>query len=412
MNMKQKIRDRRAGKRPGILIIGGSRLQVPQVRWAAGLGLHTTVTDRNPDTPGLELADCGFVADGTDEDRLLELAERIRSDRRLAGVYTGNDFGLAAAARINREFGLFGCRPVNVQNSLDKSRAKQLWAEAGLPVPRGIRTENFREAFTAAGDFRFPVMVKPLEGSGSRGVRSVWREEELRPAFDEAQAISPVVLVEELVLGRHLDVNGLWLDGRFHRCGIAERFFSPPPYAYPLWGYQEAILDESRREEIYRLVQKASSCLGIREGPVKADLIVQDDSAFLIEMAPRFHGDIGTSFVTPLVSGCNPVRSLFAHLARIPDAEQYLRPTHSRTAGWAALFPDVCGTLNGIQGVSRVRQQPAVHEVLISASVGDRIGPHRDNTTLCGFVVASADDRNSLKRLLDQATKTIRFICR
>jgi len=88
MNMKQKIRDRRAGKRPGILIIGGSRLQVPQVRWAAGLGLHTTVTDRNPDTPGLELADCGFVADGTDEDRLLELAERIRSDRRLAGVYT------------------------------------------------------------------------------------------------------------------------------------------------------------------------------------------------------------------------------------------------------------------------------------------------------------------------------------
>ena len=394
-----------------LIHIGGSFLQLPSLRLAKELGLYLVLTDRNPRALGAAIADRFEVLDGEDVTGLLALAHEVAQEFDLVGAYVCNDFGLKAVATIAETFGLPGCSLSAVQKALDKSTARQIWSENGLPVPQGAAVCSLYEAQAVAGDLGLPIIVKPIDSSGSRGVRSVWDKPELVQAYEEAHAISDTVLVEALVTGRHVDVNGLFLDDQFLGCGMWERFFSPPPFHYPIWGYQPASLQAAQEASIYELVERASRILSINAGPVKADLILGEDGLTLIELSPRFHGDVGTSYVTPLATGSYPAKAYFAYLIGDNNAHSYLKHSKSSVAGWRALFPEVGGRLKDIKGIELAKSLPGVYDVFVRVSGGTSImGAHQDNTTVAGFVWAESHDIEHLRDVLETAASRIRFI--
>jgi len=396
-------------KKKAIIHIGGSFLQIPSIRWARELGLKIILTDWNKDNLGRELVDGYENISGTDSESLLELAKGVSKKYDFVGAYSNSDFGLKSVAGIAEEFDLPGCPRSSVELALNKAASKKIWLENKINTPLGLIVQDTDTLNDFIDKSDLPVIIKPVDSSGSRGVRSVWERKDLIPAFEDAKKYSNEVLVEQYVVGKHIDVNGFFADGQFVRCGIMERFFSDLPYHYPVWGCEPSSLSLYEENLVYQVVEKAAKSLGINEGLVKADLIWSNGEPVLIEIAPRFHGDVSTSFVTPLSRKNSPIKAWFAFMARDNQYEKYLPEPFHRYAGYMAIFPQTKGVLKSIIGLQKAKSMPGVSDVFIRVKPGDEIKEHKNNTSLGGFIWATGDSMVDLNQTLKKALDILDF---
>ncbi len=392
-----------------IILIGGSFLQLPIIRWARELGLHVIVTDKNPDVQGRMLADQFINIDGTDVQSFLALAKRVTSNYDLIGVYGGSDFALPVVAAVSDAYGLPSPSLSTVRLALDKASSQQRWVETGLSTPCSVTVLTLNEAREAVAGIGYPVIVKPVDSSGSRGVSTAKNNEALEISFKRAQCFSKNVIIEQLVIGRHIDVNGLFVDKEFLRCGIDERFFTPTPLHIPLWLYQPAIIAETEEDACYQLLEKAARSLGIKTGPVKADLILTKEGPIIIELAPRFHGEVTTAYVTPEALQSNPIKAFFASLSGVESPRGMAIPQPRKLAGWHAVFPKP-GIVKTVNGLGELLSMPGVYEVMINIKEGDSVRPHYDNTTVAGFIWAYGLSLAELQLNLQEALKNISIV--
>ena len=394
-----------------IIHIGGSQLQLPSLQWAREAGLYVVLSDMNPGCPGRALADRFEKISGTDVEALLQLAHKINKEHKLVGAYCSNDFGLPGVAAISETFSLPGPTDVAVQNALDKTRAREIWEREGLPIPKGWQVRTLEELTSLVADINLPIIIKPPDSSGSRGVSSAWSETEIIKSFENARGYSDVVLVEELIKGHHIDVNGLFLDKAFHPCGTLDRFFCDPPYHYPVWGCQPSSLDEPEESQVYQLVERAARVLGIDEGPVKGDVIFTEEGPILLEIAPRFHGDTVTTFTTPQALNCNPIRAWFTHLVNSgEDPKEYLNMESQQHAGWMAIFPDIQGKLIALDVPDKNEIPVNVSDIFIREKPGSLINTVKDNTSVYGFIWGTAPNRDELLQSFKITRSKIRFL--
>ena len=399
-------------KQKAIIHIGGSYLQLPSVRWAGELGLHVVLTDKNPECPGRRLADQFEQIGGTDIPSLLDLAYRTARERELVGAYASSDFGLGAVAAIAEALDRPGCSRSAMEHALDKSASKDIWLRAKLPIPGGVIVRD-RDGLTSAVEaLGLPLIIKPASSSGSQGVRSVWQPGDLEEAYAGALRFSDAVIVEEIVRGHHVDVNGLFVGDAFFPCGVMDRLFSAPPFHYPLWGCQPSSLNSGQERDVYALVERAARALGVSSGPVKADVVWTDGGPVILELTPRFHGDVSTAHVTPLATGGSPIKSWMGFLAKDASWSRYLGQGRAGHAGWMALFPSMDADLEAVVGVEEARSVGGVEDVFVRVKPGDHIKKHVDNSTLCGFIWAVGEDREDVYRKLAEASACIRFVSR
>ena len=270
--------------------------------------------------------------------------------------------------------------------------------------------KDYRDLLAAVDDFGLPLILKPVNSCGSQGVRSVWDPKDLQQAYRAAQQFSESILVEQIVMGHHVDVNALFVEGRFLKGGIMDRFFSELPYHYPIWGCQPSSLSAAQEDAVYSTVEKAARALGIEDGPLKADLIWTNEKPVILDLAPRFHGDVSTAHVSPLATGNSPIREWMAHLAGIRRTSEYTCRKMDRFAGWIALFPATPGRLLTVNGIEETCAMNGVHDVFIDVKPGAVIKRHIDNSTVCGFIWATGKNRDELFDLLMRARSGIRFI--
>lgn len=389
-----------------IIYIGASQLQLPAIAWAKQQGLKVVVTDSNPNAPGITLADECRQLNGADVEGLMKLAHEISDQDTLVGCYCGSDFGLSAVAAIAKMFNLPAASEEATRFSLDKAKATSVLKSADINVPTGECVELYSELGTAVERIGLPVIIKPVNSSGSRGVRTVIHRDQLSEAFSEAQQFSSKILVEQVIEGEHIDVNGLFIDNVFYPCGLLDRYFSPQPFNYPVWGCQPCSLTEKNRKRVYESVEAGARALGIHDGPVKADVIVSNNVPVILEISPRFHGDVSTSFVTPLVAnGHGAPQAWFAYLAGKPYTS-FLPCRHEDgdiVAGWMAIFPDTAGVFETIDGIEDAIAIEGVEYISTLKQPGYRIKAVADNLAVMGFIWATAGSSAVLKENLDRA---------
>jgi biotin carboxylase len=391
-----------------IIHLGGSPLQMPGLRWTRAVGLEVLLCDARAEVPGRALATESVVLGA--EDVAAQVAQAREWARRysVAGAYCSGDHGLRAVAAIGEALGLEVPALAATECALDKVRALAVLRAAGVPVPRGRALGPEEED---APELTLPVVVKPVGSSGSRGVRVVRERGEMAVAVRAARLFDPAVVVEEMVEGEHVDVSGFFADGRFFPGGQLDRFFSPLPHRYPVWGMQPRAVGNGPEEaSIYDLLERAARALGIHAGPVKADCIVTPHGPVLLEVAPRFHGDTSTSFVCPLAYGISPVQQWFEYLAtgRTPGHEVLAQP--EGVAGWMGIFPPEAGTLVAIKGVETAARVEGVAEVYLHRAPGYRVAAVADNLALLGFIWARAADREELVARLQAARAALRVV--
>lgn len=299
----------KGGEHPRLLVLGGSRLQLPGIRRAQELGFRVGAVDRLSTAVGASVADDFFQVSTTDENGVAKTAAAYRPD----GIITlGTDMPMRALAYAAAELGLVAPSLASVTNATDKGRMAHLFAMHDIPAPRSAVVASLDELQRTAAEMPLPLVIKPVDSSGSRGVTLVDHHEELEPAFRNSLRFSRSAraIAQEYVQGREVSVEGLCVDREFVAIAVTDKITTGPPNFVEVGHSQPTRLPSSQKAEIVSMVSAAVSALDLQSCAVHAELMVTEQGPRLIELGARLGGDFITSHLVPLSTGVDIVGAL------------------------------------------------------------------------------------------------------
>jgi biotin carboxylase len=381
---------------PAVYLIGGGPLAVRVPGWARDCGLAPLVADRDPRAPGFAAAAERIALDGTDADGHVAAARELATRYDVRGAYCGGEHGVESARRVAEALGLSAPPRAALARALDKVQATAAFRAAGLATPGGVVVADGAagEAQLAAllAESGRPWIVKPSGGSGSRGVRVVGARADVPAALDAARSGAPGrILAEPFLAGRSIDANGCFLGGRYVPCGTLEKFETPLPERLPLGGEDPARLTPAEAERVHALLAAGARALGLDVGPVKGDLLWTADGPVLLEVAPRFHGDVTTANTLPFGSGLSPYHLWFRFLAA--GSVDARAPGELAAGGGHGAWRVLCLPPGRVRARQDVALPPGVTCAWRNPRAAERISRYGDTTAVPGYLCARGRDR-------------------
>lgn len=278
-----------------ILLLGGSQQQVVAIEKAKQLGYEAVLCDYLPDNPGRLVADRFYQVSTTDKEAVMAVAVQEHVDGILAYA---SDPAAPTAAYVAEKLGLPGNPSRSVEILCNKDLFRQFLAEHGFHTPKAVSvlgTDCFPEELAR---MRWPLIVKPVDSSGSKGVSLVNSREQLQEKVDQAMAYSRCgrVILEEYVemYGEQVAGDGLSVDGELviacfgddHFDAACDNPFVPVAATFP------CTLPETMQNQIRQEIQRLLRLLEMKTCTYNFDIrIGKDGNVYLMEIAPRSGGN-------------------------------------------------------------------------------------------------------------------------
>jgi len=378
------------------------------VRVARSMGFHPVLVTARPEKYAY-LAEEGapevVAVPRADEDELHALiAERWGGAAGVAGITSSSEYFIATAAALAARFGLAGPDAAAVRAARDKSRQRAVLAAGGVPSPAFRAVSSAPEAAAAAREIGFPVILKPVDGSGSVGVRACAdaAEAESHAALLFASGGAGArVLVESFVAGDEFSVEVF--SGRV--VGITRKHLGAPPFFVEAGHDYPADVPGETARALVDSVTRGTELLGLGWGPLHWELrIDREGRAVPMEVNPRLAG----GFIPELVRHAQGIDLIRETLRLVVGREPGLVPTRRDHASIRFLFAPVAGRLAAIEGMQEALGRPDVVEVTAYRRVGEELAVHGDFRDRIGHVVACAGEARAAARAAERARDTVR----
>ena len=299
--------------------------------------------------------------------------------------HVGQEESMGLAARVAEDLGLAANSADSVHRLNDKVALRRLLDEHGLSPVRHADAPDWRSAAALLDRFELPVVVKPTQLSGSRGVvlvRDLAEFEAWGAALDETGYTGPV-LVEEYLTGPEFSVETISVHGRHHVIGVTHKRLGPPPLFVEA-GHAHPAPDSYDKAAIGAVVVEMLDAAGYRTGPAHTELRVTPAGPRIIESQARLGGDRIPRLVE-LATGVDLEGSVFAALAGRSPA-----PRSRPDVAWIHYFALPPGVLRSVDGLDAIRALPFVDELSFPFEPGGRIPVTVDWRSRHGYVVVSA----------------------
>jgi len=345
------------------------------------------------------------VVPRVDEDELhARIAARWGGAAGVAGITSSSEYFVATAAALAARFGLPGPDAASVRAARDKSRQREVLAAGGVPSPAFRAVSSAQGAAAAAREIGFPVVLKPVDGSGSVGVRACADAAEagshaaLLFASGESGAR---VLVESFVAGDEFSVEVF--SGQV--VGITRKHLGDPPFFVEAGHDYPADVPGEVAAALVDSVTRGTALLGLGWGPLHWELrIDREGRAVPMEVNPRLAG----GFIPELVRHAQGIDLIRQTLRLVVGREPELVPTHRYYASIRFLFAPGAGRLAAIEGRSEALGRPDVVEVSAYRRPGDELAVHGDFRDRIGHVVACAASAHTAARAAERARDIVR----
>ena len=336
----------------------------------------------------------------------------------LDAVVGVDDLTTTVAAAIAHRLGLRANPVAAVAAARNKYQMRQCLAAAGVPVPRFRRLALKDDPFTAARGVAFPCVLKPLALSASRGVVRANTVDQFIAAFHRIGAIlhrddvgvsgeaAEYLLAEQFVPGLEVALEGLLVGGTLHTLAL---FDKPDPLDGPF--FEETIyvtpsrLPQAIQRRITKVTAAACTALGLREGPVHAELRVNDDGPWVIEVAARSIGGL-CSRTLRFGTGMSLEELILRHALgwTIDSLDRERRP-----AGVMMIPIPRAGRLQAVHGQEPAAAVEGIEEVAITAHLGQELMPLPEGWQYLGFIFARAETPEAVEKALREAHAHLHF---
>jgi biotin carboxylase len=388
------------------------------VEASKALGVDLVCASERPSTMETLAPDSLLTLDFADPAGAATAVTAWSRTRPLDAVVGVDDATTTAAAAIADRLGLRSNPVAAVAAARDKHEMRQCLAAAGLPVPRFRRIALDEDPFVAARGVGFPCVLKPLALSASRGVirantvdqfvaafrriAAILRRDDVSVSGDAARAL----LAEEYVPGVEVALEGLLTGGGLQTLALFDKpdplegpFFEETIYVTPSRlprPIQDAIADATRR---------AAAALGLEEGPVHAELRINEHGVWVIELAPRSIGGL-CSRTLRFGTGMTLEELILRHALgwKIPSCDR-----EARAAGVMMIPIPRAGRLQAVHGKADAESVPHVEEVAITAHVGQELVPLPEGWQYLGFIFARAETPDAVEKALRAAHALLHF---
>ncbi|TIN74607.1 acetyl-CoA carboxylase biotin carboxylase subunit family protein [Mesorhizobium sp.] len=400
-------------KKALILLEGHRSMGLLFVQAARRLGLHPIILSADPaqyDYLAAESIEAIHIDTGNLA-ALIRECSRLRTTYDIAGVTGALDSVYATVGKLCRHFHLPGPNPASIERCCDKFTQRQLLAEAGVPIPAYHLATSATDVEASAAEIGLPVILKPVVGTGSRGVRLCRNVDELaehttyllarkhvHPPYLLGET-SPRMLVEEFVEGPHYSAEVMGSEV----VAIAAIDWGRPPHFVLRQCTYPALLTDDKHRAIIDASLNCLRALDLGWGPTNIEFMWTKRGPVVIEVNPRLAG----SPTPQLVQLAYGVDLITEHIRLVIGDEWSLRRTHSDTAAARFLVADSDGTLDWISGDSRAATVPGVAEVKLYTEPKTPIHRNGNFRDCIGHVIAASPSVARTEAILQRAVDLI-----
>ncbi|MGH9414270.1 MAG: ATP-grasp domain-containing protein [Terriglobales bacterium] len=338
------------------------------------------------------------------------------------GIVASGDRAAVIAARIAEGLQLPFHPSTAAALCHDKLRFRQAMAAAGLPSPWVQKFKTDSAAATAATAVKYPCVLKPAILSGSRGVIRVNDAGEFTAAFERIRQLlaqpsirqwkdpgGDWILAEGYIPGTEYALEGWMATGELRRFAL---FDKPDPLEGPF--FEETLyltpsrLPAEQRALIWDMVEAAARTAGMGPGPIHAEIRLDGDTAYVLEVAPRSIGGLcGRSLRFRREPGTGPdgrLISLEELLIRGALGEPVAPWQREERAAGIMMIPiPHSGVLDSVEGVERAGKVPGVEAVEITAKTGEPLQALPEGACYLGFIFARTVTPKAAERALRDA---------
>ena len=398
------------GKR--LLILGGMRISCEIIRKAKEMGIYTLVADYNKieDSPGKQIADEAVDLSVIEVDAVVAYIKT----HDINGVFVGfNDMLLPYYAEICEKTGLpcYGTKE-QFETLIAKDRYKTLCRQFGVPtIPEyDINDKNIK----------YPILVKPVDSSGSRGITVCHNRQEL----DEAVAVgrkaskSGKVLIERYMDGREVTVFWTFQDGNYYLSALANRHVKhnqgkdviplPVGYTFP------SVFLPKYRAEVEENCKRMFQHLGIKDGMMFMQCKVEENTCYVYDLGFRLTGSLEYK-ILERVCGYNPLEMMICHALTGKMGERSIADKavpEFKTPAFNVSCLCAPGTINEIKGIDEVKAFHEVEDVVIAHTPGETITEQMRGllAQITVRVLGSVKSKEQLLPIMQKIDDTIHFI--
>ncbi len=388
-----------------MMILGAGIYQVPLIKKAREMGLYTIVVSIPGKYPGFALADKIYHMDTRDLQGILRAAET----EKIQGICTaGTDVAVAAIGYVCGQLGLSGISPQAAETVTDKWKMKQAFAAGGAATAAFRPVFSEEEAEAAAAGLGYPVCVKAVDKSGSRGVRKAGDPEELRNAYREARDVSDrdYVLVEEYIQAHEIGVDGFIQGGKpvllvphdkdMYRVGGVS---IPGGHRFPF------VCSEELSEEIRRQITLAAAAAGLDNCPFNADVFVRDGRVWVIEIGGRS----GATCIPELLSiYCG--FSYYEKMLRAALGEPVQFPVRGKRACMARLlFSETGGLLERLDEACLAELNREDIQWQLDYAPGEKLPAAKNGTDRIGHLIMRTGDEREFQKYYERLRAALKI---
>lgn len=278
-----------------LLLLGGNSYLIPYIKAAHELGVYVITCDYLPDNIAHKYSDEYCNISIVDKEAVLKAAKELKID----GIMSpATDPGVITCAYVGEKLGLPGCPYKSVDILQHKDKFRKYLTDHGYNVPKAKGYNNYEKALYDANFFNFPVIVKPTDSAGSKGVTKVENIEELKQAINHAfeASISKNIIIEEFIAqkGSSSDTDCFSINNELVFASFNCQYFDAKavnPYVPAAYSWPSDMPDNIQRElrsEIQRLIKELNLGTSLYNVETRQGI---DGKPYIMELSPRAGGN-------------------------------------------------------------------------------------------------------------------------
>lgn len=394
-----------------LMLLGGLRYLLPVIEEAHKLGVYVITADYLPDNIAHKYSDEYCNVSIIDKDAVLAKAQELQIDGILSHAV---DPGVVSCAYVAEKMGLpFQCSYNAACILQDKHLFRQFLSEHGFNCPKAKGYNNVEDAIKDVDYYNWPVIVKPVDSAGSKGVTKVEDKSQLRDAIEFALScsISKNIIIEDFLdkVGAQSSADIFTIDGKLVYPAYSDQLFdsnAANPYtpAIEIW---PATMEQKYQDDLTEQLQRLVSLLGMKTGIYNVESrVCSDGKAYIMEVSPRGGGN-RIAELQDMATSQSLIRAEICKALSMPLAE-ITPPVYDGVWCNYILHSDKEGTLISVDIDDEFRLKYVKDEGLI-VKEGDHIVPFTGANTSLGTLFLRADTRVELDNILQEINQYVRI---
>ena len=402
--------------RQAILFIGGGQETIPGIMTAKSMGLSVIVSDIDSNAPSIELADHFLNADTYDANKTIDEVNKFQKDNRpIDGVIClANDVPLTVAMIAN-EFGLPGIPVESAEIVSDKILMKDLFKEHSLPIPWYEEIYSSEQLKSLAKERGFPLVIKPVDSRGSRGVLLLTKDIDLEWAYSISRDYSPSnrVMVEQFLEGPQVSTESIVIDSNVTTIGFSDRNYENlekfAPHIVEDGGELPSFLPQEVQSSIKAVVEKTASALNINNGVIKGDMVYSANQPHIIEVAARLSGGYFATHEIPINTGVDFVKVAIQSALGESIPIESIQICQNNPVIQRYFFPKP-GRVKEIYIPDWIAKNSNIKLFEIRVSIGDIVPKATHHPSRAGLVITTGSNKSEALRLAKDVVGEVKII--